>query len=55
MKKKYEVVTYTGRLWENLNNNEFTSRKKAEAHLTEWQAAQPNEKFKIVVHGEKVK
>ena len=51
MKRYYEVVTFTGKTWENLNNNEFTSRKKAEAHLNEWTAAQPDHKHKIVVHG----
>jgi hypothetical protein len=51
MKKKYEVVTFTGKTWENLNNNEFTSQKKAQAHLTEWQKAAPGEKHKIIVHG----
>lgn len=51
MRKYYEVVTFTGRLWENLNNNEFTSRKKAEAHLREWEKATPNLKHKVVVHG----
>jgi hypothetical protein len=47
---RYEVVTFTGRLWENLNNNGFTSRAKAEAHLAEWQRAQPAYQFKIVDH-----
>ena len=51
MKKYYEVVTFTGRLWENLNNNEFTSKKKAEAHLAEWKKAAPEHKHKIVAHG----
>lgn len=51
MKRKYEVVTFTGKTWENLNNNEFTSRKKAETHLAEWNKADPNSKHKIVVHG----
>lgn len=51
MKKRYEVVTFTGRLWENLNNNEFTSRKKAEVHLDEWNKAAPNNKHKIIDHG----
>ena len=51
MKKRYEVVTFTGKTWENLNNNEFTSRKKAEAHLSEWNRVQPNYKHKIVAHG----
>ena len=53
MKKRYEVFTFTGRLWENLNNNEFSSRKKAETHMKEWQNAAPNAKFKIVVYGGK--
>lgn len=51
MKKYYEVVTFTSKTWENLNGNEFSSRKKAEAHLKEWNAAAPQEKHKIVVHG----
>lgn len=51
MKKRYEVVTFTGKTWENLNNNEFTSRKKAEVHLNEWEKAQPGHKHKIVVKG----
>lgn len=51
--KKYEVVTFTGKTWENLNDNKFTSRKKVEAHLNEWQIAAPNEKFKIVTHEDK--
>lgn len=51
MKKKYEVVTFTGKTWENLNNNEFTSRKKAEAHLDDWNKAAPDKEHKIIVHG----
>ena len=51
MKKTYEVVTFTGKTWENLNCNEFTFRKKAEAHLDEWNTAAPQKKHKIVVHG----
>lgn len=46
--KKYEVVTFTGKTWENLNNNEFTSRNKAEAHLKDWNTADPNSKHKIL-------
>ena len=53
MKKKYEVLTFTGNTWENLNNNEFTSRKKAEIHAAEWKAAAPNVKFKVVAFGSK--
>ena len=51
MKKTYEVVTFTGKTWENLNNNTFASRKKAEAHLDEWKKASPDEKYKIIAHG----
>lgn len=51
MKKRYEVVTFTGKTWENLNNNGFTSRKKAEDHLKEFNEAEPNHKHKIVVRG----
>ena len=51
MKKKYEVVTFTGKTWENLNNNEFTSRKQAEFHLKLWKQAAPDKEHKIVVHG----
>lgn len=49
MKKIYEVVTFTGKTWENLNNNLFTSRKKAEAHLEEWKKVLPDHKYKIVM------
>lgn len=49
--KKYEVVTFTGKTWENLNNNEFTSRKKAQTHLDEWKKADPNGKYKIISYG----
>lgn len=50
MKKYYEMVTFTGKTWENLSGITFTSRKKAEAYMAQWQLVQPNEKFKIVVH-----
>ena len=50
MKKYYEVVTFNGKTWENLSGITFTSRIKAEANMAEWQAAQKNEKFKVVLH-----
>lgn len=51
MKKRYEVVTFTGKTWESADNIEFTSRKKAEARLAEWVKAQPTHKFTIAVNG----